>query len=86
MAGGMGEEVAAHSVVGPQMADDRLDGGAAPQFALDAFGDAPSLPGDEHPGRSVAFQIAEVAIPRNLFAHILRLIADLRPSPVTSPA
>jgi hypothetical protein len=31
----VGEEVAAHSVVGLQMADDRLDGGATPQFALD---------------------------------------------------
>jgi hypothetical protein len=28
----------------------------------------------------VAFQMAEVAIPRNLFADILRLIAELRPS------
>ena len=30
-------------------------------------------------GRYVAFQMAEVAIPRNLFADILRLIAELRP-------
>ena len=37
-------------------------------------------------GRYVAFQIAEVAIPRNLFADILRLIAELRPPPVTSTA
>ncbi len=37
-------------------------------------------------GRYVAFQIAEVAIPRNLFADILRLIAELRPLPVTSTA
>ena len=29
------------------------------------------------PGRYVAFQMAEVAIPRHLFADILRLIADL---------
>ena len=34
-------------------------------------------------GRYVAFQMAEVAIPRNLFADILRLIAELRPPPVT---
>jgi hypothetical protein len=33
-----------------------------------------------------AFQMAEVAIPRNLFADILRLIAELRPPPVTSTA
>ena len=30
-------------------------------------------------GRYVAFQMAEVAIPRNLLADILRLIAELRP-------
>jgi hypothetical protein len=30
-------------------------------------------------GRYVAFQMAEVAIPRHLFADILRLIAELRP-------
>src|SRR5205807_2571334 len=35
-------------------------------------------------GRYVTFQLAEVAIPRNLFADILRLIAELRPPPVTS--
>jgi len=34
--------------------------------------------------RYVAFQKAEVPIPRNLFADIPRLIAELRPSPVTS--
>ena len=37
-------------------------------------------------GRYVAFQMAEIAIPRNLFADILRLIAELRPPPVTSTA
>ena len=36
-------------------------------------------------GRYVAFQMAEVAIPRNLFADILRLIAELRPPPVQRP-
>jgi hypothetical protein len=35
-------------------------------------------------GRYVTFQMAEVAIPRTLFADILRLIAELRPPPVTS--
>ncbi len=34
--------------------------------------------------RNVSFQMAEVAIPRNVFADILRLIAELRPPPVTS--
>ncbi len=37
-------------------------------------------------GRYVAFQMAEVAIPRQLFADILRLIAELRPPPDPSPA
>ena len=35
---------------------------------------------------SVAFQMAEVAIPRDLFAGILRMIAELRPPSVTSTA
>ncbi len=30
-------------------------------------------------GRYVTFQVAEVAVPRNLFREILRLIDDLRP-------
>jgi len=37
-------------------------------------------------GRYFAFQMAQVAIPRNLFADIVRLIADLGPPPVTSTA
>ena len=37
-------------------------------------------------GRYVAFQMAEVAIPRNLFADVLRLIAELRPPPLISTA
>ena len=37
-------------------------------------------------GRYVAFQMAEVAIPRNLFANILRMIAELRSPPITSIA
>jgi hypothetical protein len=37
-------------------------------------------------GRYVAFQMAEVAIPQNLFADILRLIAELRPPPDLAPA
>jgi hypothetical protein len=37
-------------------------------------------------GRYVAFQMAEVAIPRHLFADILRLIAELRPPPVPEAA
>ena len=32
-------------------------------------------------GRYVTFQLAEIAIPRRLFAKILRLIDDLRPKP-----
>jgi hypothetical protein len=37
-------------------------------------------------GRSIAFQMAEVAISRHLFADILRLIAELRPPPDLAPA
>jgi Transposase DDE domain group 1 len=37
-------------------------------------------------GRYVAFQMAEVAIPKNLFADILRMIAELRPPPVVVPS
>jgi len=37
-------------------------------------------------GRYVAFQMAEVAIPKYLFADILRLIAELRPPPDAAPA
>src|SRR5215475_14289702 len=37
-------------------------------------------------GRSIAFQVAEVAIPRHLFQEILRLIAELRPQPPPAPA
>jgi Transposase DDE domain group 1 len=33
-----------------------------------------------------SFQMAEVAIPRNVFADILRMIAELRPPPITSTA
>ncbi|MGH6891281.1 MAG: IS1380 family transposase, partial [Dongiaceae bacterium] len=36
-------------------------------------------------GRYIAFQMAEVAIPRDLFADILRLIAELRPPPDPAP-
>jgi hypothetical protein len=37
-------------------------------------------------GRSIAFQMAEVAISRHLFADILRPIAELRPPPDPAPA
>jgi Transposase DDE domain group 1 len=37
-------------------------------------------------GRYVAFQMAEVAITRNLFADILRFIAELRQPPDAVPA
>jgi len=36
-------------------------------------------------GRYVAFQMAEVAIPRGLFAEILQMIAELRPPPDVAP-
>jgi hypothetical protein len=37
-------------------------------------------------GGYVALQMAEIAIPRIIFADILRLIAELRPPPATSTA
>jgi Transposase DDE domain group 1 len=37
-------------------------------------------------GRYVVFQLAEVAVPRALFADILRRIDDLRPRPPPLPA
>src|SRR6516165_3559904 len=37
-------------------------------------------------GRYVAFQMAEVAVPRSLFAEILQLIGELRPPPDPAPA
>ena len=37
-------------------------------------------------GRYVAFQMAEVAIPRQMFQEILRLISELRPQPPPAPA
>lgn len=33
--------------------------------------------------RFIDFQMAEVAIPRNVFADSLRMIAELRPLPIT---
>jgi hypothetical protein len=37
-------------------------------------------------GRYIVFQMAEVAIPRQMFQEILRLIAELRPLPPSAPA
>jgi hypothetical protein len=37
-------------------------------------------------GRFVIFQMAEVAIARQMFQEILRLIAELRPQPPPAPA
>ena len=37
-------------------------------------------------GRYVIFQMAEIAVPRELFQEILRLIAKLRPQPPPAPA
>jgi hypothetical protein len=39
-----------------------------------------------HNGRYVIFQMAEVAIARQMFQEILRLIAELRPQPPPAPA
>jgi hypothetical protein len=37
-------------------------------------------------GRYAIFQMAEVAVPRELFQEILRLIGELRPQPPPAPA
>jgi hypothetical protein len=37
-------------------------------------------------GRYIAFQMAEVAIPRQMFQEILRLLAELRPQRPPAPA
>jgi hypothetical protein len=37
-------------------------------------------------GRYILFQMAEVAIPRQMFQEILRLIAELRLLPPSAPA
>ena len=37
-------------------------------------------------GRSIPFQVADVAIPRQVFQEILRLIPKLRPKPLAAPA
>jgi hypothetical protein len=36
--------------------------------------------------RYIIFQMAEVAVPKELFQEILRLIAELRPQPPPAPA
>jgi hypothetical protein len=46
----------------------------------------PHSPDDATNGRHVALRMAAVAIPRNLFAEILRLIAELRPPSLPSTA
>jgi len=37
-------------------------------------------------GRYIAFQMAEVTIPRQMFQEIIRLIAELRPQPPPAPS
>ena len=58
------EIVAAHAVLGLEMADDGLDGGPAAQFALDPGCHASLLAGDEDPelviGRRVVAAISVV--------------------------
>jgi len=71
-----------------------------PLFVFNQFGDlerSALRPGNVHSadgwkdvldphGRYVAFQMAEVAIPRQMFQEILRLITELRPQPPPAPA
>jgi hypothetical protein len=42
----MGEIIAAHAMLGFDVADDRLDGGPSPQLAFDALADAALLARD----------------------------------------
>jgi hypothetical protein len=46
----------------------------------------PHWPDEATKGRDVAFRMAAVAIPRNLFPEILRPIAELRPPLLPSTA
>jgi hypothetical protein len=48
----------------------------------------PQHPDNEkrQPAQLIAFQMAEVAIPPQMFQEILRLIAELRPQPPPAPA
>ena len=41
---------------------------------------------DRQPRPLCRFQVAEVTIPKNVFANILRMIAELRPPPLTATA
>src|SRR5664279_4605551 len=50
-----------------------------------APGSAPRCACPRNHGRYVIFQMAEVAVPRELFQDILRVIAELRPPPVATP-
>jgi hypothetical protein len=62
-------------------ASSRLYGLVADDPEREANKDRPKIVGH---GRYVSLQMAEVAVPRNLYADILRLIAELRPPPVSS--
>src|SRR5262245_2816800 len=54
-------------------------------YELEGEADQDRREGVSH-GRYVVFQMAEVAIPRQMFQEILRLIAELRPQPPPAPA
>ena len=55
------EVVAAHAVLGLEVADHRLDGGAAPHLAADGFGDSAHLVGDPDP-ELVRIAVAPIAL------------------------
>src|SRR5262245_20013588 len=64
-----------------------------PLFVFNQFGDLERCslrPGNVHSADGwdavLAFQMAEVAMPRQMFQEILRLIAELRPQPPPAPA
>jgi hypothetical protein len=57
------EIVAAHTVLGFEMADDGFDGGPAAQFALDSGRDASLLAGDEDPELVIGRRVVARGIP-----------------------
>ena len=71
-----------------QFPPDSGDAGADQGLVIDELegeADQDRREGGDH-GRYIIFQMAEVAIARQMFQEILRLIAELRPQPPPAPA
>jgi hypothetical protein len=74
-------------VAAPLSTGDAEGSGISPRYQTDrscccpvSAGGTPGAKVVSH-GRYIAFQMAEVAIPRQIFQEILRLIAEPRPQP-----